>query len=216
MTLKKSGRGASPAPPPRRRRKDERPGEIATAALRVFAEKGFAAARLEDVAERAGTSKGTIYLYYPTKEALFEAVVRDAFGPVLQRSGEAVVNPDMTCEQVLRFVIGTMYREIVGTERREILRMLIAESSRFPALVEFYHREAISRGKALMRAVLARGVASGEFRPTLAAEYPEVVMAPVVLAGIWTLVFQHVEPLKLDAYIDAHLELVLNALRSPT
>ncbi len=214
MTPKKTPNAPKPTAPSRRRRKDERPGEIAAAALKVFAETGFAAARLEDVAERAGTSKGTIYLYYPTKEALFEAVVRDTFAPVLRQSGQAVLNPQMTCEEVLRFVIGTMYREIVGTERREIMRLLIAESGRFPSLVEFYHREVISRGKELMKAVLARGVAAGEFRRLRALEHPEVVMAPVVLASLWTLVFQRVEPLNLEHYIEAHLELVLNALRA--
>ncbi|MGW8192221.1 TetR/AcrR family transcriptional regulator [Sphingomonas hankookensis] len=200
--------------PGRRRRKETRPAEIAVAALQVFTEKGFAAARLEDVAERAGTAKGTIYLYYPTKEALFEAVVRDAFAPLLGQIGAALAEHATDCETLLRFVIRTMYRELIGTERREIMRLLIAESVRFPQLVEFYHREAISRGRALLGAVLARGVASGEFRDCPATRHPEVVMGPAVLAGVWKLVFEPVEPLDLETYADAHLDLVLSAIRS--
>lgn len=214
MTKKNDGSGAAVDVSKRRRRKGERPGEIAVAALKVFAEKGFAAARLEDVAESAGISKGTIYLYYPTKEALFEAVVRDAFAPPLARMAAGIEQPGMSCESLLRFVIGTMYREVIGTDRREIMRLLIAESARFPQLVEFYHREAIGRGKALLGAVLARGVASGEFRDCPAARQPEVIMGPAVLAAVWKLVFDKVEPLHLDEYMDAHLDLVLNGIRS--
>lgn len=198
----------------RRRRKETRPAEIAAAALEVFTEKGFAATRLDDVADRAGTAKGTIYLYFATKEALFEAVVRDAFAPLLGQIGSAMAEHVTDSETLLRFVIRTMYRELIGTERREIMRLLIAESVRFPQLVEFYHREGISRGRALLGAVLARGVASGEFRDCPATRQPEVIMGPAVLAGVWKLVFEPVEPMDLDAFADAHLDLVLRGIRT--
>lgn len=202
------------APPRKRRRKDQRPGEITAAALDVFIEKGFAAARLEDVAERAGTAKGTIYLYFSSKEDLFEAVVRDAFAPVLDPVIAAIGNHTSSCEALLRFIIGTLYRELIGTKRREIMRLLIAEAGRFPRLVEFYHREAVGRGKALMGAVLARGVSTGEFRDCPATRHPEAVMGPAVLAAVWKLVFEEVEPLNLETFMEAHLDLVLSGIRA--
>ena len=199
---------------PRRRRKEERPGEILTAALALFAERGFAATRLDDVAERAGASKGTIYLYYPTKEALFEAVVRDAFSPVLERMAGPIALPETSATALLTLMIETLYRELVGTERREIMRLLIAEAKHFPSLVAFYHREAISRGRALIAEILRRGVASGEFRDGPAARYPEAIIGPAIMAAVWKLVFEPVESMDLKVMLEAHLDIVVNALKT--
>ena len=129
MTLKSGNQdpvGSAVTPPRRRRRKEARPAEIVAAALKEFAEKGFAAARLEDVAASAGISKGTIYLYYPTKEALFEAVVREMITPILDRAENAQTDRGKTCEELLRVVIDTLYRQLIATERRQILRLLNA------------------------------------------------------------------------------------------
>ncbi|RSV17339.1 TetR family transcriptional regulator [Sphingomonas sp. ABOLG] len=199
-------------PSPRRRRKEARPSEILAAALSVFSERGFAAARLDDVAERAGIAKGTIYLYFSTKEELFEAVVRDAFSPVLERMTGAMALPDMSCRALVELMIRTMYVQMVATERREILRLLVAEAKRFPDLVSFYHREAISRGKAIAGEILRRGIASGEFRDSPATRYPEVLMGPAILAAVWKLVFEPVEPMDLDRMVEAHLDLVLGSI----
>lgn len=197
---------------PRQRRKEERPGEILAAGLSVFAEHGFSAARLDDVAERAGVAKGTIYLYFSTKEELFEAVVRDAFAPVLDRMTGALALPDMSCTALVELMIRTMYAQIVATERREILRLLIAEAKRFPQLVAFYHREAISRGKAIAREILRRGIESGEFRDSPATRFPEAILGPAILAAVWKLVFEPIEPLDLDRMVEAHLDLVLGCI----
>ncbi|MBV9076124.1 MAG: TetR/AcrR family transcriptional regulator [Methylobacteriaceae bacterium] len=196
----------------RRRRKDARPSEIAAAALAVFAEKGFAAARLEDVAARAGVAKGTVYLYFSTKEALFEAVVRDAFRPLLDGVGRARMDTSTSCADQLRGVLTIVYRELVATERRQIMRLLIAEAERFPDLVSFYHREIVSRGRGLLAAILADGVARGEFRDGPAVRQPEVVIGPAIMAAVWKLVFEPVEPLDLDRYAAAHLDLVMAGL----
>lgn len=200
---------------PRRRRKEARPNEILAAALSVFSERGFAAARLDDVAERAGIAKGTIYLYFSTKEDLFEAVVRDAFAPVLERMSGAMALPDMSCRALVELMIRTMYVQMVATERREILRLLVAEAKRFPDLVSFYHREAISRGKAIAAEILRRGIASGEFRDCPATRYPEVIIGPAILAAVWKLVFELVEPMDLDRMVEAHLDLVLGSIVAP-
>jgi AcrR family transcriptional regulator len=195
-----------------RRRKEERPGEILAAALTLFSERGFSATRLEDVADRAGIAKGTIYLYFQTKEDLFEAVVRDAFAPLLERLTGALELPSAKSAVILRFIIETLYRQMVATEKREILRLLIAEVKRFPTLVSFYHREAVSRGKAIVAEILRRGIESGEFRDGPATRYPEVIIGPAILAAIWKLVFEPVDPMDLDEMIEAHLDLVLNSI----
>lgn len=196
----------------RRRRKQERPGEILAAGLSVFAERGFSAARLDDVADRAGVAKGTIYLYFSTKEELFEAVVRDAFASVLERMTGAMALPDISCTALVRLMIETMYAQMVATERREILRLLVAEAKRFPNLVAFYHREAICRGKAIATEILRRGIACGEFRDGPATRFPEVIIGPVILAAVWKLVFEPIEPMDLDQMVDAHLDLVLGSI----
>lgn len=200
------------AKPRRRRRKQARPGEILAAGLEVFAERGFSATRLDDVAERAGVAKGTVYLYFATKEELFEAVVRDAFSPILERMTGAVALPEASCPALIRLLIETIYREIVGTGRREIIRLLVAESKRFPNLVTFYHREAISCGKAIIAEILRRGIERGEFRDSPATRYPEVIIGPAIMAAIWKLVFDPVEPMDLDDMIEAHLDLVLGSI----
>ncbi len=201
---------------PRRRRKDARPSEIVAAALAAFAEKGFAATRLDDVAERAGVSKGTIYLYFETKEALFEAVVREVIVPVFDRVDLARRDRDARSEDLLRLLIGTIYRELVGTERRQIMRLLISEAGRFPRLVEFYHREAIARGKAVLGAIVARGVARGEFRDGPATRLPEVILGPAIMAAVWKMLFDALDPMDLDRFMHAHVDLVLQGLRAGT
>ncbi len=196
----------------RRRRKDERPTQIACAALQVFSEKGFAATRLEDVADRAGVAKGTIYLYYSNKHDLFEAVVKDALSSVIGVVEDAVRSGDAGSEVLLRFAIESVYRAVIDTERREILRMLIAESARFPQLVDFYHREAVCSGRALLDEILRRGVADGEFRDCPATRVPEVIFGPAIFAAVWQLVFDDIEPLDRAGYLEAHLDMVLTAI----
>jgi AcrR family transcriptional regulator len=209
----------TPEKPPegsgRRRRKEARPPEIVRAALEEFAEKGFAAAKLDDVARRARISKGTIYLYFADKEALFDAVVRETLSPILDRVAELGQNPPGRMEDLLRHLIATLYREVVATERRQIIRMLVAESGRFPHLAEFYHREMVSRGKTLLRAVVARGIATGEFRDGPVARHPEVLLGPAIMAALWKMLFDRLEPLDLESFLAAHLDVVLNGLKNP-
>jgi AcrR family transcriptional regulator len=198
----------------RRRRKEDRPPEIVRAALAEFAEKGFAATKLDDVARRAGISKGTIYLYFADKDALFEAVVRETIGPVLDRVQHLSEAPPSSMEALVRAIVATVYRELVDTERRQIMRMMIAEAGRFPQLAEFYYRETVARGKAVLAAALARGVASGEFRDGPAARQPEVVLGPAIMAAVWKMLFDRLDPLDVDRFMAAHLDLVLNGLKA--
>jgi AcrR family transcriptional regulator len=217
MTPESAADSAEPtavSQPARRRRKEARPAEILAAALKEFAERGFAATRLEDVAASAGISKGTIYLYYATKEALFEAVVREMITPVLDRMEVAKGDHSMSGEQMLRGVIETLYRQLVATERRQILRLLIAEAPRFPELVAFYHREVVSRGRVLLQAIVARSVASGEFRAGPASMTPEVIIGPALMLAVWKMLFESIDPLDLERFMEAHVDLVMHGLRA--
>jgi AcrR family transcriptional regulator len=198
----------------RRRRKEARPAEIIEAARATFIEHGFAAARTDDIAARAGVSKGLIYVYFPTKEALFEAVVRSNVLPIFEVATAALAADQTTpASAQLRLVIEMMYRELVGTDRRRILHLIISEGPRFPSLAQFYHREVISKGRALLRTIIERGVARGEFKPTGLEKHPEMLIAPAIVAALWTLLFASVEPLDVGGYLDLHLAMALDALR---
>ncbi len=193
-------------------RRGERIAEILAAALHEFFEQGFAAARLDAIAERAGIGKGTIYLYFDSKETLFEEAVRSMILPILERAQGIANAPQGAAADVLRALLTTFYREVVSTERRRILRLLIGEGPRFPRLLEFYHREVISRGIGVIRQVLAYGVARGEFRATAAADYPQTVVGPALAGAIWKMLFDNLEPLDVDQLCEAHIDLLLNGL----
>ena len=196
----------------RRRNKAARPAELLDAAIDVFARQGYAATRMEDVARRAGVAKGTVYVYYRDKEALFQAAVRHLIGPAIETVEHAVEDFQGPTEQLLRLLIGTVYQRIVSTRAPALVRLLIAESERFPELARFYHREVLSRGMAAISRVLARGVDRGEFRALRASGHPQILMGPALAAAIWTLLAGKSHPIDFAAYEAAHAELVLAAL----
>jgi len=184
---------------------------ILAAAFAVFAAHGYEATRIDEVARRAGIAKGTIYLYFRDKEQLFRAVVRS----LLQRRFDAVAGSFKgTAEQLLRELLSRMYSQVVRNEKvRFIVRLLIAESGRFPQLADIYHREIIAPGMKAVRQALRHGIATGEFRKTSAVEFPQLLAAPGVLAIVWRLLHGERHRLELDAYSKAHLEFVLDGLR---
>jgi AcrR family transcriptional regulator len=190
--------------------KQRRQEQILAAAFQVFAVQGYEAARLDDVAERAGIAKGTIYLYFRDKKQLFRAVVRS----LLRKRFDAVARTfSGSAEDLLRDLVSRMYGEIVGNEKvRSIVRLLIAESGRFPQLAEIYHREIIAPGMKALRHVLLQGIAAGEFRETAAVEFPQILAAPGVLAIVWRLLHGERHRLDLEAYRKAHLEFLLASL----
>lgn len=197
---------------PRQRRKDARPAELLVAGFAEFAEKGFLAARLDDVAVRAGVAKGTIYLYYPSKEALFEAAVRARIVPLIGEVGALVEGFPGPTRELLGLVLAAAYARIADPDARTLIRIMIAEGHRFPALVEFYHREFLSKAEALVAAVVARGIARGEIKPSAATRLPIIVMAPAIMAGIWQLTFAAVEPVSVERFMEAHLALLVDGL----
>lgn len=201
-------------PRTRRRRKEARPGEIVEAGLLEFAENGFAGARLEDVAARAGVVKGTIYRYFDSKEALFEAAVKSRVSVVLD-DVEALIDgfPGPT-EDLLRLVVTEMHKSMAEPDVQTIMGIILSEGRRFPAIAEYYHRNTVSKGMALLGRVLQRGVARGEFRDGAAADFPIAVAAPAIVAALWRQMFERFEPIASDRFLAAHLDLLLHGLRA--
>ncbi len=186
--------------------------DLLAAALEEFFQQGFAATRLDGIAERAGIGKGTIYLYFDSKEALFEAAVRSMVGPVFEQAERFAADDSLGASEMLRAIIGTFYREVIGTERRRLLRLLIAEGPRFPRLLEFYHREVIQRGMTALRQILIKGVARGEFHASIPVDYPQVIIGPALVGAIWKMLFDDLQPLDLEGLCNAHVEVMLKGL----
>ena len=199
-----------------RRRKDARPEEILAAALESFAERGFAATRLEDVAARAGISKGTLYLYFKSKEELFKAVVRETLLPNLARI-EALVETfegasPLLLEQLLLTISG-----VLGSRIGAIPKLVIAEAGNFPDLARFYFDEVIQRGLGLIATILRRGIARGEFRAIDVDRAVFCVIAPMLVAALWKNSLEpygEAPPLDAKALARTHLDLLLRGLQA--
>lgn len=192
--------------------REERMQAIRAAALDVFAAKGFAAARLDDVAAAAGVAKGTIYLYFKSKEDLLEAIVKSTIGVMLDGFEQSVAASPAPASQMLRMMGQGIAAAIEDGDRRRVLHLVLSEGGRFPEIAEYYHREIISRGMRLARAIIAKGRASGEFFSDEPARFPQLIMAPALVAAIWTIVFNRIETLDIRAMLDAHFDLLLRAL----
>jgi AcrR family transcriptional regulator len=212
---RRAGKAASAETPAASRKVDTaaRREAILDAALTVFAEHGYEAARLDDVASRAGVAKGTLYLYFKDKEALFEALVRSAVPPILGRVSAAAAMPGMAPGDVLDLFFATFRKEVLGTRRKLLLRLIISEGPRFPTLAEFYYREVVSHGLKLMRAVARNGVASGEFSSDAAARFPQLIVAPLLMAAIWDGLFSKIDPLDVSGLLEAHRRLLTGSDR---
>ena len=203
-----------PRSPRWRRRKDARPEEIVAAALEVFVERGFAAAKLEDVARRAGVTKGTIYLYFENKEALFKAVVRETIVPVIAK-GEALAQSFTGSARDLFEKLVREYWRLVGeTNLAGVPKLMMAEAGNFPELARFYYQEVAVRGIRLMSGVIERGVKQGEFRRVDLTVASKLAMAPLMHAVIAQRAFAACMPEGFDVgkYLDTHIELYLHGI----
>ena len=197
-----------------RRRKEERPGEILAAALETFVERGYAATRLDDVAKRAGVTKGTLYLYFPNKEELFKAVVRAALVPTLERVAEAAAQAQVPIATVMAGLFAS-FKALASSPVVGLPKLVLAESGNFPEIARFYHDEVVARGLAGIKALLDRGVASGEFRLIDTSLAAFCVAGPLLLALLWARTMGPVSGRTLDfeALSKVHLDLLLNGLR---
>lgn len=213
------GRQRSPAAKAsaRRSRKepDSRPQQIVDAAFEEFAAKGFAGTRLEDVAARARVSKGLPYLYFKTKVELFKAVVKSAITSHFDMIRERMETTELSVEEFLKGPFLAFIQELVGSRRAFIARLLIAEGHKHPELTAFYYETVVSRGIGAMQALIDRGIARGEFKPTPLRDYPQLVFAPVLLAVIWRNLFERHRHLDTDGLLETHISLLLDAIRAP-
>jgi TetR/AcrR family transcriptional regulator len=176
---------APPLLPRRERRKEARPGELLDAALDLFVEKGFAATRSEEVAARAGVSKGTLFLYFPSKEELFKAVVRENIaGRVTEGASEVASFTGPTAE-LLPWLMLEWWRRYGATKASGISKLIISEASNFPELALFYQDEVVAPAKELVRNVLQRGIDRGEFRALDMPYVVHAVMAPLIFLVMW-------------------------------
>jgi AcrR family transcriptional regulator len=201
------------SPSSRAARAAERREAIIEAAMDEFIARGYAATRLDDVARRADVAKGTIYLHFKDKEALFEELIRTAIVPLVARM-TAPHSFSGSVRDAVEGIARTFIQEVTGTRRGDIVRLIIAEGPRFPEIAEFYYREVVSRGLAGMRALLELGVARGEIRQKDIARFPQLLVAPAIVGVIWQSLFSKQAPLDANEMFRIHLDLIFGERRT--
>ena len=200
--------------PPRKRRKAARPSELTAAALALFVEKGYAATRLEDIAKRAGVSKGTLYLYFDSKEALFKAVIAEGILPVLAENEAIAAGHSGSAFALLERFLDTWWSRIGETAYAGITKLMVAEAMNFPALAQYYNEQVIVRCRALVAQALERGMETGEFRRMDVPTAVDLLTAPILMLLIWQYSFGACECVEVAprAYLAMHLDLVRQGL----
>ncbi|MBR0811661.1 TetR/AcrR family transcriptional regulator [Bradyrhizobium diazoefficiens] len=194
-------------------RAQERRAAIVEAAMEEFIARGFAATRLDDIAKRAGVAKGTIYLHFKDKESMFEELVRIVIVPVVARL-TALPPPAGSVRDLVEAFASNFLKEVIGTRRGDLVRLIVAEGPRFPAVADFYYREVVSRGIAAMRGLIELGIARGEIRQKDLARYPQIMVAPAMIAVIWQSLFARHAPLDAQEMLRVHLDLIFGERRT--
>ena len=201
-------------PKPRyQRRKEDRPQEITEAALEAFAEKGYAATRVEEVAKRAGVSKGLMYLYFKTKEELFKAVVKSVVVRRVDQLIGTIESTDLSSEDFIRGPLSSFLKQVPGSPVAIVIRLLISEGPRHPDLVDYYYDNVVAKGLAAITGFVERGVDRGEFRKSVITELPQLFLAPVMLSIVWSIIFKTRE-LDTDKLIETQIELLLTHIKA--
>ena len=180
----------------------------------VFAEKGYAAARMDDIAARAGVTKGTIYLYFDNKEAVFKTLVRDSIGDTLARVVEAAERFEGSASDLLRLMLRTIGQFVRASDRVVLPKIVIGELGNFPELMRFYREEVVEKGLATLGSVISRGVARGEFRDIAPEHAARLCIAPILLAAVWRTTFARIdsETYDLEGLIETHIDVLLRGL----
>lgn len=214
-----------PAPPEtsphrRERRKEARPGELLDAALDLFVEKGFAATRSEEIAQRAGVSKGTLFLYFPSKEELFKALVRETIGGRVREGLGEVASFSGPTPDLLTHLMREWWHRYGATKASGISKLIISEARNFPELAHFFQEEVMAPGQELVRQVLQRGIDRGEFRRVDLHLAVHAVMAPLIFLVLWKhslapccSAHQVIDP---EAFIALHADLLVRGLLKET
>lgn len=196
------------------RRKEARPAELMSAALDLFVERGFAATRLDEVASRAGVSKGTLYLYFSSKEELFKAVIRSGIVPHIERGERLLEGHHGSASELLRKIVFNWWAAVGTTKLGGIPKLMFSECRNFPEIGRFYYEEVITRGHLLVQTVLERGMTSGEFRRMDANNAMRLIIAPLVYLLLWRHSFDFCDGKRVDPekYLEQHLDMVVNGL----
>jgi AcrR family transcriptional regulator len=200
--------------PNRAERAAERRGAIIEAAMDEFIARGFAATRLDDIARRAGVAKGTIYLHFKDKESMFEELIRTAIVPMINRLWAKPPQAGASVRDMMEAFAKTFIEEVATTRRGDLVRLIVAEGPRFPAVADFYYREVVSRGLAGMRAMIELGIARGEIKQKNLTQFPQIVVAPALIAVIWQSLFARHAPLDAIAMFRVHLDLIFGERRA--
>jgi AcrR family transcriptional regulator len=199
---------------PRQRRKEARPAELLTAALDLFVERGYAATKLDDIAARAGVSKGTLYLYFDSKESLFKAVIEQGIVPMLDEGEVLIQQHQIDARSLLQMLLLHWWQLLGETPLGGVPKLMIAEAGNFPEVASYYYDNVIVRGRDLLRQALLRGVASGEFRQLEIESTIDVLMAPVIMLVVWRYSLAPCGCGKQDPeqYMKTYLDLLMNGL----
>ena len=195
------------------RRKEDRPQEITEAAFGAFAENGFTATKVEDVARRAGVSKGLLYVYFKTKEELFKAVIRSVVTPRLDELTRTLDASDLSAEAFIRGPVLEFMKRVPGSPISVVIRLMISEAPKHPDLVEYYWQNVASRGLGALRQLLRRGVDNGEFRETAVNDLPQLLVAPVMMSIVWGIVFAD-RSLDTEKLIETHVDMILAYIKA--
>ena len=201
------------ARPNRAERAAERREAIIAAAMDEFIARGFAATRLDDIAKRAGVAKGTIYLHFKDKESMFEELIRIAIVPLVGRM-QGPPPASGTVRDLIEGFALNFIQEVATTRRGDIVRLIVAEGPRFPAIADFYYREVVSKGLAGMRAMIELGIARGEIANKNLAKFPQILVAPAMIAVIWQSLFARHAPLDAIEMFRTHLDLIFGERRT--
>jgi len=200
----------------RARRKESRPGELLSAALELFVEKGFAATRAEEIAKRAGVSKGTLFLYFASKDELFKAVVRENISGRFPEWRARLESFQGSTDELLRVFMTQWWEHVGDTPVSGITKLMTSEAANFPELAAFYESEVIRPGEALIRHILERGVARGEFHPIDIKYGVYTVLAPMLFLAMWKHSFgthsSGADALVPEEYLSVQIETILYGL----
>lgn len=199
------------------RRKQARPQELLAAALDLFVERGFASTRLEDVARRAGVSKGTLYLYFANKEELFKAVVRESIVPIIGEAEDTIASFDGPSDVLMRKVILGWWQRSGECKTSGIPKLIMAEAGNFPDIASFYKEEVIDRGSKMIASMLERAIARGDFRPVDVGAMTQVLIAPMLMLVTWKHSVGPCDHGDLDphAFLGNFLDMALHGLATP-
>ncbi len=196
-----------------RRRKEERPQEITAAAFAAFAENGYAATRVEEVAKRAGVSKGLLYLYFKTKEELFKAVIKSVVIRRVDALIASIEETQLSSEEFLRGPMLEFMQRIPGSPVSVVIRLLLSEGPRHPDLVDYYWENVVNRGLTAITRFVERGVERGEFRSSAVNELPQLFLAPVMLSMIWKILFAN-RSLDTDKLMETQIDMILAYIKA--